>query len=144
MHHRPRASVDHPESINHAQHRVHVHHRVRLHSCKPTKQNVQQAVLEQGTDAWSQAREKPRGTCKIRLRLQLRFRALLMIVVVVVVVVVVVRQSKGHDTKGEVQVARVDDNGGVETVNGWLVCEPGGRQRQDYAVECCVMPNGEG
>jgi len=97
-------------------------------------------VLEQGTDAWSQACKKPRGTCEIQLQLQLQ--ALLMIVVVVVVVVV--WQSKGHDAEGKVRVAWVDDNEGVETVNGWLMCEPGGCQHQDYAVECCVMPNGEG
>ena len=101
-------------------------------------------MLEQGTDAWSQARKKPCGACKIRLRLRLQLRLRALLAIVVVVVVVVVRRSEGHDAEGEVQVARVDDNGGVKTVNGWLVCKPGGRQCQDYAVECCMMPNGEG
>ena len=118
--------------------------RVRLHNREPTERNAQRAVLEQGTDARSQAREKPRGACEIQLQLRLRLRALLAIAAVVVVVVVVVRRGEGHDAEGEVQAARVDDDGGVETVDGRFVREPGGRQRRDCAAECCVMPDGQG
>ncbi len=54
------------------------------------------------------------------------------------------RRGERHDAEGEVQTARVDDDGGVEPVDGRFVREPGGRQRRDGAAELCVVANGEG
>jgi len=41
-------------------------------------------------------------------------------------------------------MARVDDYGGVEPIDGQFVCKPGGCQRQDGAVELCVVADREG
>lgn len=39
------------------------------------------------------------------------------------------RRGERHDAEGEVQAARIDDDGGVEPFDGGFVREPGGRQR---------------
>ena len=49
-----------------------------------------------------------------------------------------------RSAESEMQAARVDDDRGVEPVNGRFVREPGGRQRCDGAADFCVMPDGQG
>ena len=93
---------------------------VRLHDRESAEGNAQRVVREQGANARGQAGEERRGACEVDHRLLAilvgrRRRRL--------------RRGERHDTEGEVQAARVDDDGGVEPFDGGFVGEPGGRQR---------------
>ena len=78
-------------------------------------------VREHGANARGQASEERRGTCEVDRRLA--------VTVAIVVGLRWLRRCERHDAEGEVQAARVDDDGGVEPFDGRVVREPGGCQR---------------
>ena len=99
---------------------------VRLHDLQSAEGNAQRVVREQVANARGQAGEERRGACEVDRR-------------PIAIVIVVgrrggrqwrrLRRGERHDAEGEVQAARVDDDGGVQSFDGWFVREPGGRQR---------------
>ena len=50
---------------------------------------------------------------------------------------------EGHDAKCEIEAARLDDDGGVEPVDRWVVREPGSRERLHGAAEVVMVADGE-
>ena len=87
--------------------------RIRLHDRKPTKLHAERCAREDRADAGSEPREEPRCAGQIVCFLPLLSGPAV---------------REGHDAEREVQPARLDDDGGVETVDRWVVCEPGGRE----------------
>ncbi len=111
--------------------------RVGLHDREPAERHAQRCAREDCADAGSEVREEPRCGSEIVLVLLLGLcrgvhddaarRGL----------------REGHDAEREVQAARLDDDGGIDPVDRWVVGEPGGRERLHGATEVGVVADGE-
>ena len=104
--------------------------RIGLHNREPAEGHVQRCAIEDGADAGSESREELCCCSEI-----LPFLLLLL--------GRGCRWREGHDAEREVQAARLDDDGGVEPLDRWVVCEPGGGERLHGAAEVGVVADGE-
>ena len=106
--------------------------RIGLHDREPAKRHAQRSAREDCADAGSEGGEELRCGSEI-------FPPILLFLLGG-------RRwgrREGHDAEREVQAARVDDDGGVEPLDWWIVCEPGGSERLHSAAEVGVVADGE-
>ena len=113
--------------------------RIRLHDRQPTKRHAQRIPRQHGADA----RGKTSKECH-RARQIADAPSCLLGAGAGVGVGISVCGREGHHAEGEVQAARVDDDGRVEALDGRFVRQPGGRQRRHGVAELGVMADREG
>lgn len=108
--------------------------RVGLHDREPVKRHLQRCAREDCVNTGGENREEARSGGEIVLfplgRGGLNDAARR-------------RRREGHDAEREVQTARLDDDGGVEPIDRWVLREPGGRERLHSAAEVGVVADGE-
>ena len=95
--------------------------RIGLHDREPAKRHTQWRAREDCADAGREGRKEPRCSGEIFPLLG----------------------YESHDAEREVQAARLDDDGGVEPLDWWVVCEPGGSERLYGAAEVGMVADGE-
>ena len=85
--------------------------RIGLHDRELAKRHAKRCTSESRVDTRSEFRKKLRRACEI-VRCLSRFLPLVEV------------GREGQDAKREVQPARLDDDGGVQPVDCWIVGEP--------------------
>ena len=85
--------------------------RIGLHDREPAKRHAKRCAFESCVYPRSEFRKETRRACEI-VRFLSRFLPLVGL------------GREGHDTKREVQSARLYDDGGFQPVDWWIVREP--------------------
>ena len=104
-----------PTAIRRGKVRLRIEHmcacRIGLHDRELAKRHAKRCTSESHVDTRSEFRKKLRRACEI-VRCLSRFLPLVEV------------GREGQDAKREVQPARLDDDGGVQPVDCWIVGEP--------------------
>ena len=99
--------------------------RIGLHDREPAKRHTKRCASESRVNTRSEFRKELRRACET------------------VRILFVLFGREGHDAKREVQPARLYDDGGVQPIDWWIVCEPGGCESLHCAAEARVVAEGE-